>query len=423
MNHRDGHSFFKEPLPDLRIFCVSQILFPWSLVPRGRLTQLEVTLSEGFHTSEPEESPHNDSDALIDILVNCPALEVLTLKNCLPATLNEWSSGRTIHLPRLSRLCLGGSSSRVTNMLKMLKLSSGTLRLNCMPEYVVTLNEYPILPILSAHFNNPTPIEFRSLKIRLDHVNQVIGMVASTSLPTSLIPHTLGIQPDSDLDAELSLSASFLGVHDFISVVNMVLRQACKTLPFSKLEFLSIFSPTTTRPVNWGEVFRRCTEVTTVQVAGNGTTSLLEALTPPQRSSEQGRKWRHGDNGRGTRRRASNNKNNNRSCVSAPVQVPIFPKLTSLLFEMLDFNNIWVPGLGFHFDLILSAVRRRKANETPLTTLCINRCMITAEEAGELEEIVPDFRWDHDQGNNEDEDDDDDDDDDYDSNEYSDGYF
>jgi len=149
--------------------------------------------------------------------------------------------------------------------------------------------------------------------------------------------------------------------------------------------------------------------------------SLLEALTPPQRPSGKGRKRRRGENDRGTRRRAPDNNNNN--SASAPVQVPIFPKLTSLLFEMLDFNNIWVPGLGFHFDLILSAVRRRKANETPLTTLCINRCMITAEEAGELEEIVPDFRWDHDQGNNEDEDDDDDDDDDYDSNEYSDGYF
>jgi hypothetical protein len=46
IEHLVGHSFFKGPLPKLRIFCVSQILFPWSLVPRGRLTQLKVTLNE-----------------------------------------------------------------------------------------------------------------------------------------------------------------------------------------------------------------------------------------------------------------------------------------------------------------------------------------------------------------------------------------
>jgi len=113
--------------------------------------------------------------------------------------------------------------------------------------------------------------------------------------------------------------------------------------------------------------------------------------------------------------------------------MPIFPKLTSLLLEMLDFNTE-VPAFRFLFDLILSAVRRRKANKTPLTTLCIDRCIITAEEAGELEEIVPDFRWDNDQGYNEDEDEEDEDDNDYDydydyngfdydSNEYSDGHF
>jgi len=76
------------------------------------------------------------------------------------------------------------------------------------------------------------------------------------------------------------------------------------------------------------------------------------------------------------------------------VKVPIFPKLTSLLLEMLDFSTE-VPGLGVLFDFILSAVEQRKAKKTPLTTLCIDRCIISAEEAGELEKVVPDFWWDH----------------------------
>jgi len=97
--------------------------------------------------------------------------------------------------------------------------------------------------------------------------------------------------------------------------------------------------------------------------------------------------------------------------------VPIFPKLTSLLLERLDFN-IEVLGLDIVFDVILRIVRRRKAKKTPLTTLCIDRCIITAEEAGELEKVVPDFRWDHHQVevDNSDEDEDDECDDDYDYN-------
>jgi len=300
----------------------------------------------------------------------------------------------------------------------MLKLSSSTtLSLECTAEYVATFNEH-ILPALSTHFNGSTPMEFRSFKIILNHNSRVIDLVASTSLPTSPIPHVNDFQADIDIDAEFTLSLSFLGFHDFNDVVDMTLRRACEVLSFSKLEFLSIFSLVTTRPVNWGEVFRHCTEVTTVQVAGHGMASLLEFLAPPQRYSGKGRKRRRGDNGGGTAKQASHdNNNNNNNSESSPMWVPIFPKLTSLLLERLDFN-IEVLGLDIVFDVILRIVRRRKAKKTPLTTLCIDRCIITAEEAGELEKVVPDFRWDHHQVevDNSDEDEDDECDDDYDYN-------
>jgi len=240
IKHCDGQSFFMEPLPELRMFSVSRILFPWSLVPRGRLTHLNVALNE-----EPEVSPHDDLNALIDFLVNCPTLEVLTLKNCLPATLSESSAGQTIHLPRVSRLCLGGLSSRVTNMLKMLKLSSSTtLRLNCTPEYVPTINQHLILPVLSTHFNDPTPtpMKFRSFKIHLNHVDCVIGMVASTSLPISPVPHAYDIQADKDIDDEFSLSLSFLRNNHFNDVVAIILGRGCEVLPFQSSNFFP-FSP------------------------------------------------------------------------------------------------------------------------------------------------------------------------------------
>ena len=398
------HSFFKAPLPKLRIFCVSQILLPWSLIPRGQLTELKVTLNKEVLISGV--SQHDDLNQLIDLLVNCPALEVLTLENCMPATVTESSGGQAIHLPLLSRLCLGGSSSCVAGLLGMLKLSSSTtLRLNCTSENTPTQNEYLILSILSAHFNDPTTVKFRNFEINLNQGDRMLDMVASTSLPTSPILHTHVIRADTDIDAELSLSLSFPHVYDFNDVVDRILRRACEKLPISRLEFLflSSFSLVRTQPAYWGEVFRYCTEVTTVQVCGFGTTSLLQALTPPPRPRGRGREKRRGNNGGGTRGQASNNNNN--SDVSAPVQVPIFPKLTSLLLGRLDFN-VEVPGSGVLHDLVLSAVKRRKAKKTPLSTLCITHCVISAEEAAVLEKIVPDFRWDHDEGEDEDDEDD-----------------
>jgi len=427
MKHPAGQPLFKGPLPELRILSVYQILLPWSLVPRGRLTQLEVTLNKEVITSVPGVSPHHNLNQLIDLLANCPALEVLTLKNCLPNTVSESSGGPTVHLPRLSRLCLTGSGSRITNLLKMLKLSSSTtLRMDCRPEYVPTLNGHPILPVLSAHFNDPTPTEFRSFKLNLDYEDLVIGMVVSTSLPTSPIPHAHVIHAVLDTDAELSLSFSFLHAHEFKNLVDIILRRASEVLPLSKLEFLSVFSPVMTQTINWGEVFRQCTEVTTVQVHGYGTTGILQGLTPPQRSRGQECKRGRTDNGRGPRGRASNH-NSNDSSGSAPVQVPIFPKLTSLLLEMLDFNDM-VPGSGILHDLILSVVKQRKARKTPLSRLCITHCVISVEEAVAFEKVVSDVQWDHDEGDDNDEDEDDEDDDeddddyDYDAFDYGDDY-
>jgi len=368
IQHLAGNSFFNGPLPELRIFCVQQILFPWSLFPRGRLTRLEVSLFEG-----PEVSPYDDLNQLIDLLVNCPTLEVLTLHDCLPVTVSEFSGRRTVHLPRLSRLCLCGPSSRVTNLFKMLKLSSlTTLDLKCLN--AETHHDHLILPVLSAHFNSPTPIEFRSFEITLNDTISTIDMIASTSLPTSPILHA------HDTHAELNLLLSFLRTRDRDDAMVTNIRRACEVLPFSKLEFLSICleTPITTRPVDWGEMFRPCTEVTTVQLYDKGTTSLLQALIPPQRSHGTGRERRLGDDGSGTR-----------SSVSAPVL--IFPKLTFLLLENLNYKRV-VPDSGVLFNLLLGAVKRRKEMEMPLTTLVINNSSLSTEEAGKLEKVVPVFR-------------------------------
>jgi len=392
IEHFVGHSLFKGPLPKLRIFCISLILFPWSLVPRGQLTRLEVTLSEEDFTSDPKVSPHEDLNELIDVLVNCPALEVLTLKNCLPAMLSESPGRQTIHLPRLSRLCLGGSTSRITNLLKMLKLSSSTmLLLDCTSEDTATHNEQLILSILSAHFNDPTPVEFRRFKINLSYCR--LEIIASTSLPTP--PIAPAYSTPADIDAELRLSLTSLRVYD-VNVVDMILRRACDVLPLSKLEFLSISSPARIKPLNWGELFQHFTEISTIQVHGPGSISLLQVLALPRRSCRKGHKRSRSDNGRGTGAQVPNDDDKN---APGPVDVPTFPKLTSLLLEMLLFRNA-APVLH---DLILTALKWRKAEKIPFSTLRITHCMISAEEVTALKELVPDFWWDQDEHEREDE--------------------
>jgi len=393
IEHVVGHSFFKRPLPKLRILYLSQILFPWSLVPRGQLTQLIVSLDRETSIVNSKVSQHDDLDQLIGLLVDCPSLEVLTLENCLPAMLSNSSGGeQTIHLPRLSRLCLGGSNSRIMNLLKMLKLSSPpTLRLNCTSNKTVTHNRanYEILPFLSTHFNGPTPVKFRSLEI---NAGRVIDMVASTSLPMSSSPYTHVIQTDSD--AELSLS--------FYRVVKLnradIPRRVCDVLCLSNLDFLSVHSGSPNQSKNWSEVFQHCTEVTTVQVHGCGTIGLLQALTPPKlaitTACGRQRERKGGDNGRRAWAEAPRDDDNH---GPAPVHVPIFPKLTSLTLESLDFTDA-IPGFGVLYDLVLRAVQWRKANKTPLTTLWIERCVISEEQASALEKLVSGFQWHHVEG-------------------------
>jgi len=272
------------------------------------------------------------------------------------------------------------------------------------------------------------------LKIKVDDVGRVIAVVASTSLPISPVNPTDIIQDDSD--AELSLS-----FHGVVYASNRVdiLRRACDVLPLSNLEFLSVYFPSSSESINWSEIFQHCTEVTTVQVSGHGTIGLLQALTPPKQANTtargKGRKRKRGDEGRAARAQAANDDdddddddddndnddndddddddddddndddnddddnddNDDNDDGLAPVHVPIFPKLTSLLLEVLDFSDE-VPGSGILYDLVMGAAQRRRANKTPLTTLCIDKCVISKEQARALEKVVSDFRWDHDEG-------------------------
>ena len=373
-----GTTPFKGQAPKLRSFCISQFCVPWSLIPRGQLTQLRITLVAEMSHRDPFLG---NARQFIDLLVNCPALEIIVLELCLPSDLSQSSQGWTVHLPHLSRLCVRDSSSSVTNLLKMLGLPSNTtLHLYCVSEYGSSHNDYHVLPVVSAQFQAFVPVEFKSLKVSesLGHMRNALRIVASTSFLPSIVRSSREIEADMDGEAEFVLS--FDGMAE-VSHWKNILEGACKILPISNLEFLSIDTPDTVNSTNWAELFKRCTSVTTIQAIGRGTSDFIRDLTPP--NTKKGKIKKHDDIVT--------------SAISAPGSF-IFPSLTSLSLEYLDFNELKYRS-GVLFDVLANGLRRRNSTcDVPIEKFRVDHCVISVKQANALKKLVAGFHWDREEG-------------------------
>jgi hypothetical protein len=356
----------------LRTFSLHQVLIPWSLIPRGQLTHLKIVFSSAvFSAIFP---PHGDLNQLIDLLINCPGLEVLILVACLPSQLTEFIHDQTIHLPRLSRLRLDGPSSRMTNLLRMLKIpSSTTLQLYCASE--ISFSHNLMLPLISAHFQSLVPVNFKTLSVTVCYARRLLKVIASTS--TSRIP-----QSEDDMFVLLFEGVPELGEStDFI-------KRACKLLPISNLEFLSIHAPGIVHSVNWVEVFEQCTEVTTMEAIGRGTSSLVRAITTRNTKAKPGRKKRR-DNRNSTSAQPARS-------TASHAHVPIFPKLAFMLLTRLDFAQR-KRSLGILFDVVQKGLRERMVayrGYRALKMLRIENCIVSAKRAKALQSLVQTFHWD-----------------------------
>jgi F-box-like len=363
--------FFKGNYPKLREFSLRNVYVRWFGIPRAQLSQLRIILPEEISGIDGI-SLHDIFDQFIDVLTNNPGLEDLVLQYCLPSMPSHFSHGQTIHLPRLAHLGLAGSSSRVANMLKMLKLPSSTkLLLRCAKD-TATSNDCAIIPLVSAHFNNSKLVTFKSFRLTLDPKEQSICLLASSSLPNSTHPHTFGgcLESDAELYLHLSMEANNL-------------ERMCDILPIAEVEFLSILAPDMVQPVKWGELFRRCEKITTIEADGCGTTTLLETLTPskPVRTTSGGKgKWRRGD--RDAQAQGADD-------IAAHVP-PVFPKLTTLVLRDLDFSEN-VPRRGNLYDVLMNTLRRRKSHNVTLKSLTIEYSVITDNRANALKQLVPEF--------------------------------
>ena len=385
-----GKTLFKGQAPRLRTLFLSQVLIPWSLIPRGQLTRLTI----GFfrEVSIYDVPSHRNLYQMIDLLVHCPELEMLVLGCCLPPQLTEIQYGQTIHLPRLSRLCLAGSSSRVTNLMKMLILPSSTnLHFHCLSENTPTHNDRLLLPFISAQFQGPAPIEFKNLSVTINLMDGSLEVTASTSAPTSRIPPSQDFESDMDDDDD-EFVLSFDGLPKLGNWTGL-LERVCKILPISNLEFFSISAPKIVHSLNLVEIFKRCTEVTTIQAVGRGTGSLVRALTTPKltntRFDGKGKQKRQDDRDGSTPAQPARS-------TAIHEDAPIFPKLAFLSLKRLDFaENERRSGTGILFDVGEKGLRQRRvAYEAPLKVLYIDNCAISAKRAEVLQKLVQTFHWD-----------------------------
>ena len=373
--------------PKLRTLTLSKVTIPWSLIPRGQLTRLKMTHYRGVPT--PSTLSPSDSNQLLDLLIHSPDLEDLVLEFCFPTVLQA-ADGQTAHLPRLSRLCLGGSTSCVAGLLKVLQLpSSTTLHLQFIPENPSTYNVNIVLPLVSAHFHNPAPVEFRSLRIATNSLNRLIDVAASTAHPESAVSGLHSLEDNTNSDAELTLSfdrppSSGHPTHEDI------LEAVFSMLSISNIEFLSISFPIFVPSVNWYELSQRCGKVATIRASGRGTSGLLGSLTPLKPTNTTSAS--EGETGR-----CINRATWLQGAIGAHAPITSFPKLTSLLLDNLDFGCA-ISRRRVLYDVFVCILRRRRANNMPLNMLRVDHCVITPDRAKGLKRYVQELCWDGDEG-------------------------
>jgi F-box-like len=384
-------TLFEGRAPRLRTLSLSHILVKWSRIPLVQLTQLKIAPYEEVSTNYISPAVEfGDLTQFIDLLVNCPGLETLALEHCLPSQLAQLSHGQTIHLSCLSRLCLGGPSSRIMNLMKMLDLPSlTTLHLHCISEDSFTHDDHLLLPIVSAKLKSPAPVEFQKLSVTLTLKRSAsFTVTASTTLPSSRSRQSEDIEADMDGDAEFILS--FDGLGNFSDL----LKGVCKMLSISNLKFLSISSYYFGDTVNWAELFEGCTEVTTLQIIGLGASSFVWALTAPEATNAN-------PNKEGKQKRTDNRDSTlaqPAGSTASRADAHIFPKLMFLSLKGLDFAEEYAPA-GILFDVVKRGFLQRKvAYNEPLKMLRIDNCTIIAWRAEALQKLVQEFHWDKFQG-------------------------
>jgi len=279
------------------------------------------------------------------------------------------------------------------NMLKVLKVPSSTrLHLDCISN-ITSIDKDPevlLLFVISAQFQSPGPVEFKSLTVALRNTtgSGSLNITASTSPSTLRNLQIQNLAGDIVSNAELVLSFGRLSIPGHSTDL---FEQACKMLPISNLEYISM-SVTDINDINWVELFGCCPNVTTMEAIGHGTSGLVRVLTAPTATNS-------GFSRKGRKRKRDSRE---RSTLVQPdttvthVHTAIFPKLEFLRLTELNFAEHKHPS-GILFDVFERGLQQRMAALAPLKLLHIRDCEISPnnlKQVNDLEKLVQDFHWD-----------------------------
>ncbi|KAH9985027.1 hypothetical protein BJV77DRAFT_140778 [Russula vinacea] len=158
-------------------------------------------------------------------------------------------------------------------------------------------------------------------------------------------------------------------------------------LPISNVDFLSISAADMDDSVNWVELFKHLSKVTTIQVIGRGQPASCgrSLLQRPQVRSPTGK---------GRKRDVTTVLRPGHT--SAPADAP-FSQTDIPGVKSLDFGE--GPPSGVLFNVVQRGLQQRKAAaKAPMEVLRIDNCVISAKRAKALQKLVRQFHWDGDEG-------------------------
>ncbi|KAI0264841.1 hypothetical protein BC834DRAFT_970411 [Gloeopeniophorella convolvens] len=356
----------------LRKMHLYNIHIPWAYFPKRTLTHLSIISVSWSTTLEPPQL--GTLDDLINVITNSPCLEQLTLEKCLAPVSSQPTLMAQIvtEMPRLRQMNLTGPSSSVLHIFQ--SLHAPVLR-DLVLRFIATNQaeaaSWPtVAPSVLSRFHRTRSVTIKTLSLEVQghYADTKIGVRGSPSLVTPAVP-------------SMALDETFVSLEfqDHLSNVQehheVVWLEACTALHMVELKSVHVFIPINSdiEPPRWTQFFDQCANVTKVSAQWHGAESLLRSMTPrdptPSVASQD---------------------------LDEPTPALLFPKLTHLFLEELNFGNSYSEA-GSIYEIVLKLVERRKRCGAPIKELNIYDCGASPDEATSLEVFVPKVHCDPDE--------------------------
>ena len=290
-------------------------------------------------------------DEVLDVLERMPALEVLYVHRVLSPGPASMGTSRSISLPRLNELSLGGVLNSCCSLAANLDLPAHTsVHMICHPFSDTWEDCQPLVPFMARRVAAAAAIhaiEHLAIYSLSDKdITLTLGPLEARRAPSSALPF--------NVDITFSLSSG--------AIIRGLVEAFCAVIPLGGLQELSVFTGLESwwRLQHWQEMLRPAQCVETVNVRGAAARHLVSPLRMESRAGEP------------------------------PDEAPtlLFPALKTLaLWELLGIHDV-APGTARSDEELAGALASRTL-KAPLETLKLLRCKGQKEWIETFEAIVP----------------------------------